>query len=406
MAAAISAVIDPTKSAKYPVKLGDGLQKKTGSSTRLYSSIKYNHKPNRTAESTRTTLAPSDTTTGIYDLKIEDQNDHTNLYKFKGSRRSSDSFALVYDPAIQGWTLERVDTSFVFNLTSMSSDTDPKHLAAKYPQLELDIVEGASDVGEDILADGDDEDVIGDDDNPYDYRHFIKRRRTTSSPDPEPLADILPTIHHEGHPPRTTATTTAPDTKRSSSSTSRPPKPKPKSKPKPRTNAHKKTKTPPPPAPAKDEDADNEDSDDGGLTIEMDPETRPRRQLQLGADLVRPASAAPISLRSAASSVSPPLGPRGNLESDKDNESESGSDNEDEDVEGLRLEEAPPTPGHGDGHGDGDAEDELEAELAQALESQDVGGGELEVGGEGGVEETVQVSTSRRDESSSESEEE
>ncbi|KAI9871892.1 MAG: hypothetical protein M1830_002322 [Pleopsidium flavum] len=336
MAAAISVMIDPTKAAKYPVKLGEGLQVRKGTTSRLYSSIKYNHKPSGLAQSRTTVLAPSETAAGIYDLNIANQLGSTSAYHYKGSRSSSNSFALIYDPTIQVWALERVDTDFGFNLTSTPSNADAKEIAAKYPQLELGFVEGASD-GEDLFADGDDN-GDGDEENPYDYRHFIKRRRT-SSPD----AVEVPTISRA-----------SPPTDRRTS----------RAKPKPRP---KRAKTPP-----KDEDADNEDSDDGGLTIEMDPDTKPRR---LGAELVRPSSAAPISLRSAASSVSP--------HGEKESESESESD---EDVEALQLPSpaAAPTPG--------DAEDELEAELAQALESQE-GGGEV-------------VQDRRRDESSSESEEE
>lgn len=361
MAAAISAMIDPTKSAKYPVKLGEGLQGRERSINRLYSSIKCktsgqlvfllpmqfsanmillldNHKPSGHAESRTTISAPSESAAGIYELNIANQHDSASAYRYKGSRSSSNSFALIYDPTIQGWALERVDADFGFNLAFTPSDTDAKDVAAKYPQLELDMMEGGSD-GEGLFADGDvNGNGNGDEENPYDYRHFVKRRRT-SSPD----AVEVPTISRASPP-----------------IDRRPSRAKPKPRP-------KRAKTPP-----KDEDADNEDSDDGGLTIEMDPDTGPKR---LGAGLVRPSSAAPISLRSAVSSVSP----HGKEESESESES-------DEDVQVLQLPSpaAAPTPG--------DAEDELEAELAQALESQE-GGGEV-------------VPDQRRDESSSESEEE
>ncbi len=270
---------------------------------------------------------------------------------------------MIFDDSVQGWVLERVDTDFVFNLTSTPSNKDSNHLATKYPQLELHTTEGVSD-GEDIFA-RDDDDENGDDDNPYDYRHFMRRRRTSSPEEAfeaPAIPETLPIVEKEKRPAR----------------------PKPKARPK---RERERAKTPPPP---KDEDADNEDSDDGVLTIEMDPETRPRR---LGADLVRPRSSAPISLRSAASSVSPHRRPDPELEheheyeNDRVNESESESD---EDVEVLNLSSSPPaapTPGN--------AEDELEAELAQALESQDV------------VAEPDPVqAVTRQEESSSESEEE
>ena len=117
------------------------------------------------------------------------------------------------------------------------------------------------------------------------------------------------------------------------------------------------------------------------MTIEIDPEDKPKR---LGRAFARPIGDGPISLRSAANSVSP-AGSEG-VEPDG-NESDA-----DEMPERSPLPDAAPT------SGDDDDADDLEAELEQAMESQadEEMGGVEEVGRVGRVVE----------ESSSESEEE
>lgn len=284
---------------------------------------------------------------------------------------------MIYDPKSQTFRLDKISTEFSFNLHATPTNKSSKALASQYPHIPTGDSEPESN--------SDDPSTGADVNNPYDYRHFLKRRRT-SSPEPLPSTPPVPTS-----PPRHT-----------------PVRQKPKPRPRPQQ------KRAPSPPPREEADADNEDSDDGGLTIELDPDAKPRR---INPAFTHDISKGPISLRSAASSVSPAV---------------SVSSDEDEDVEQLSLEPNNAvmalTPGEeekeeaeeeeeeeeGEEEED-DGEGSLEAELEQALESQadeDESGG-VQIYGNGmvnglglnGVRTELPVNPIV-DESSSESEEE
>lgn len=298
-----------------------------------------------------------------------------------------DSYALIYDPQSQSFTLDQIATEFTFNLRSTPATKSSKTLTAQYPQLDTGISDSESN-SDDLFEE--DQSTAADDSNPYDYRHFLKRRRTSSPEPPQPAA-LLP-----ASPPRH-------------------PLPRSKQKPRPRPQP-KRAPTPPP---REEADADNEDSDDGVLTIEMDPDTKPRRIANFNHDI----RDGPISLRSAASSVSPAPLAMESSESDEDMEFDEqkpesagvtvhklGDEYEDEEEEDDDEDEEEDENEDKAQYDDDDFEGSLEAELEQALESQadeESGGVRVVPNGLGitGVQHDVGISTVV-DESSSESEEE
>lgn len=168
--------------------------------------------------------------------------------------------------------------------------------------------------------------------------------------------------------------------------------------------------------PREEADADNEESDDGGLTIEMDPVTKPRHRF--GNAFGNISGEGPISLRSAASSVSP----GGGLEIDfghdssQEEEEEEEEEESDEDVpddvklpsplargvgmpmQGVEVEE------EDDDDDAGDLEAELEREMEREAEGD--GDGDGEEGGGVGVGLGIGGTGGYLEESSSESEEE
>lgn len=258
-----------------------------------------------------------------YNLTVTGEDDQ-KACEYAGTQQPSEAYALIYHPAEERFILDRISGDFKFNLTYTLQEKSGKALAHKYQQLETRLPAPESD--EDGLFDKDNGGTMGDLDNPYDYRHFLERpdkRRGTSSPE----------------------NTTVP---------SRAPSPLPRrpsrSKPKPRPRAQQRRQSPPP---REEADADNEDSEDGGLTIEIDPDDKPKR---IGRAFAKPFGDGPISLRSAASSVSPAgkedIEPEGN-ESDA-----------------VELPGRSPSPDVAPTPGDDEDADDLEAELEQAMESQ------------------------------------
>ncbi|KAI9856745.1 MAG: hypothetical protein M1813_008782 [Trichoglossum hirsutum] len=332
-----TATIDPVKSKRYPIYLSDSILKKDEEGQSLYTGIRYNHKPSQTCPSRRTIITPSPATAGLYNLSVtdDDDNERPSTYEYVGGRSStsSNSYALIYDSAKDSFVLDKVDSNFNFNLTSTPWEEDPQRLIQQYPQLSLRDEDPGS--GEDSLFSDDDDGAEFDEDgepqekNPYDFRHFLKKRRTSS------LEGSVDDIQQEAPPSRVTTPNPTLRTLHRPAAAGVKRKPPPKNKNKPAPQPQK-----PPPSPPRDssdlssldnvsspeamiEVEDPEAPDDvdeqeqevkySGLTIEMDSDddTPQKRRLggrsplfPSGALSARLVSAAPISL-SAASSVSP-----------------------------------------------------------------------------------------------------
>lgn len=298
-----------------------------------------NHRPKLSSNATKPTITPS--TPGpshSYDLSVTDENN--GIYLYNGSQQPTESLALIYDPSTSSFTLDKIDSEFRFNLRSTPTNDDASKLAAQYPQLDTGLQDAEeTENGEDLFDENQNpDDEEPDPDNPYDYRHFLKSARAGHSPSPEPSVYGSPRPSHTFNTSPMLA----------ASSPLRPsPAPKPtkrRSHPKPRLAS---------PNPREEADADNEDSEaDDVLTIDMgDSSTVANKPWRSALGVLNEGgrSSGPISLRSAASSMSP------SLRGDSDNEVEKRSN---ADVEEIDL-------------GDGGVE----------VESQSVGGEKVETPG-------------------------
>ncbi|KAI4164587.1 MAG: hypothetical protein LQ342_001900 [Letrouitia transgressa] len=332
-----------------------------------------NYKPNL-QPSQKATITPGKRSSDTrVDLAITGESGQGE-YHYAGVQQPSGACALIYDPSTQSFILNRIDADFTFNLQTTPSNLDSKEVTAQYPQLDTGLSDADSndgDLPDDLFGDENDDHQTADPNNPYDYRHFLKRRRT-SSPEPAPPAPrpssraptISPLTPHRRPPSRTTS---APNVNVKSKTRARPSQHQP---PAP---------APAPPTPREEADADNEDSDDGILTIEMgDPPPKPRG-FNGAVVFNHDRRNGPISLRSAASSMSP-ASVRQDSEAENGGKGDASSDR-DVDVEHLRL----PSPKQevrqplqqqkqlqeeGDDDEDEDEEDLLEAEIQQALDSE------------------------------------
>ncbi|KAL8664357.1 MAG: hypothetical protein Q9202_003172 [Teloschistes flavicans] len=215
--------------------------------------------------------------------------------------------------------LDRIDADFTFNLQSTPTNSNRSAVTSQYPQLDTGLSDLESEDGQTAEAPPAStglDNLEADANNPYDYRHFLKRRRSSSPEAPPSRPSTSPAMAPIYRPPRPSTTKTTN-------------KPKPRPRPsQPRSTSRKIEKIPVPPSDA-DSDSDssrdhgNNDDDDDDLVIEMGDEPQKRRRFGHGAVVFNhDRRNGPVSLRSAASSMSPAsVRQDSGAESDRDVES-------------------------------------------------------------------------------------
>lgn len=393
--------IDPSKPAKYPVTISEQLFREDGPRKRRRISVQLNHRPKLPPSSTKSTITPSSKgADNGYDLSLTNK-DNGDIYLYNGGQQPSEAVALIYNPSTQAFKLDKIDTSFRFNLRSTPSNKNAASLAVQYPQLETGLSASQS-VEDDLFDQGSTNGVEdlsreADPNNPYDYRHFLKPAQHRLSPTPEPSP--MPN-HNSTLSPTPTA------------HQPRPSKPKHRAKAPPRSRHVS-------PNPREEADADNEDSDnDDPLEIIDDSKpknARPSRRFLIGLNEGFRGGSEPRSLRSVASSMSPSV--RGNSSDEENGDRKSNADVEEIDLGDGTLEfesRGAPQPGAetpGNGWDDEDEADLLEKELEQELERQaEQDAGDRRVNGINGINVTNGVNGTHThrvmEESSEESEEE
>lgn len=387
--ATASLSIDPSKGAKYPITVAERLLNSGTGTKRNHASVQcmdyattyqslladtlpVNHKPKLSNSKTTTTI--SKVPSGGYNLRIKD-NDSGKGYGYRGSQKPTEACVLIYNPSTKQMTLDKLDTQFDFDLQSTPTNNDAQSLAQKYPHIGAGQSSTEAEVNGDTAEAGEQgTEEAADANNPYDYRHFLYEASHRRSPTPEARSRV-------GSPAAQRPSTF-------SSPAARPVRPAPRPKPRPRPQQKRPASTL-----REEADADNEDSEDD-FVIEMEPDTK-RRNRFMGAFDRDITSNGPISLRSAASSMSPAA----RIARDDSVESQR---NRNADVEELKLPSPRRSPPVRTPQEEAEDEADLEAELEMALEESQA---DQEDGGVGlGI--TNGTSGVAHDESSSESEEE
>lgn len=140
-----------------------------------------NHKPSQTLDSRSTTLT-SPSSTGLYNLRIDDTNDagDKDVFTFTGQKSQlKKSYVLVFDPSSQQATLEPLSSSYTFNLaTKNGKDVSSQH-AKIYPKKLKDDTHNKGEE-DDLFGEAaavDNEGGDPDPDNPYDFRHFLTKEK-------------------------------------------------------------------------------------------------------------------------------------------------------------------------------------------------------------------------------------
>ncbi|KAL8678344.1 MAG: hypothetical protein Q9186_005301 [Xanthomendoza sp. 1 TL-2023] len=332
-----SPLLDPTKAAKIPIAIGEHLLGNTEGTDSRHVSIQWNYKPPfRPHQAARIRSARRLSKSHVA-LAIKNQ-DEVAEYSYTGTQQPSGACVLIYDSLTKTFMLDKLDVDFTFNLQSTPSNTSRNAVTSQYPQLDTGLSDVESEDGNvtELSASNVANVTDADLNNPYDYRHFLKRRRS-SSPEPPPSRPSLsPAV-----PPRRLSRTNT--------------------KPKPRPRQMQRPNRPPPQEAVKQV---SEESDDEVLTIEMGDDPKPRRFGNGAVVFNHDRRNGPISLRSAASSMSP---------ASMRHESGNEDVDSDKDVEHLQL----PSPGGRsndyqiDGEeGDDEDDDGVIGDLMDAMESQ------------------------------------
>ncbi|KAJ6143501.1 hypothetical protein N7471_002954 [Penicillium samsonianum] len=180
----LSAMIDPTKQAEYPIVLGERLARNSNTSRLI--NVNYNHKSKSATSQQRSTITHS-RSADLYDLAVTDKApnaDQTLTYSYKGSEDPSAerSLVLIFDPERKVFVLEPVSTTLNFNLRSAPGKTE-KQVREQYEQLQIKEEDEPATSGEDRHGGSTSEDEgPADDSNPYDFRHFLPKNRRDDKP--------------------------------------------------------------------------------------------------------------------------------------------------------------------------------------------------------------------------------
>ncbi|KAF2175109.1 hypothetical protein K469DRAFT_702981 [Zopfia rhizophila CBS 207.26] len=183
-------ILDPHKKAHFNLHISDRITK-SDASLGSFSSVKYNHKPAQTSQTRNTTLTSS-SSANQYTLKLEDKDGKKDgdVFTFTGQKFApKKSYVLIFDHSKQSVTLEPLSSTYTFNLSSKNSKDIAQEYPKLYPRKQKSDAQDTDDLFDETGAGAEDEDP--DPDNPYDFRHFLKREKRgyeseynlTSSPD-------------------------------------------------------------------------------------------------------------------------------------------------------------------------------------------------------------------------------
>ncbi|EEQ27832.1 hypothetical protein McanMca71_000325 [Microsporum canis] len=247
-------MVDPTRQGEYPILLGDKLAGRESARGRQYVNVTYNYKTKGGTPQQKTTI----TSAGApdrYKLTIQDKAgnaEQTNLtYVYSGgvdpestnSKAENSNLVLIFDPKRKAFILEPVSTRLNFNLKSAPGKTD-RQVAEQYPQLSTSFSNNdqSTDGNKQTENESEDEDLgPADEENPYDYRHFLPKKETEESKQHTVESNSTPGTpdpHHVVSKP------VAPRSVPSAAPAAKP-KPKPKPKPAPKNKAQANPLRPP-----------------------------------------------------------------------------------------------------------------------------------------------------------------
>ncbi|PTU21643.1 hypothetical protein P175DRAFT_0500523 [Aspergillus ochraceoroseus IBT 24754] len=197
-------MIDPTKQAEYPIILGDRLAGKIDDTRSQLININYNYKTKAATAQQRSVITRSAQSRDHYNLTITDKAPNAEqsvlTYAYQGSVDPNQSVSesedhnlvLVFDSNKKVFVLEPVASQLNFNLRSAPAKTQ-KQARQQYAQLRT-LHEDDPTSGDDRVSDHASASYDGpaDDDNPYDYRHFLPKAKASLDDDKLASGNVTP----------------------------------------------------------------------------------------------------------------------------------------------------------------------------------------------------------------------
>ncbi|KAF2621938.1 hypothetical protein BU25DRAFT_495373 [Macroventuria anomochaeta] len=170
--------VEPHRKATYTLDVSDQIRKEDRSGNG-FSGVKYNHKPNLSTGTRTTHLSSSNS--NAYNLSLRDTNTtgDNDVFVFNGARTTpTKSYVLLFDQPTQKATLERLDNTYTFNLSTKNGADVSADYGKIYPKKAHkdsvhDKEEGEVDLFGEEQGDAANEGTEPDAANPYDFRHFL-----------------------------------------------------------------------------------------------------------------------------------------------------------------------------------------------------------------------------------------
>ncbi|KAF1349955.1 hypothetical protein BDV97DRAFT_180012 [Delphinella strobiligena] len=177
--------MDIRSPAAFPIRLGRSAQRPSSSSG--YAGVQYNHKPTLSNPGASTTsIKPPESGSKLYSLILKDGEEE---YIYKGTHGVGEhTYILLPDEEGDGYVLEKLDSTYRFNLSKAPWESGSRVIAQQYPQISAahddddDEEEEEGELFGDNAEDDLDLNAEADADNPFDFRHYMQ---STESPSPQ-----------------------------------------------------------------------------------------------------------------------------------------------------------------------------------------------------------------------------
>ncbi|KAL9088376.1 MAG: hypothetical protein Q9159_003150 [Coniocarpon cinnabarinum] len=201
---------------------------------RRFYSLRYNHKPKKPANSARKSTLNASPQSSATTLNITDTPEHPNQepqdvkgdFSYSGAKleyvHSTVPFALVYEPATNTFTLQRLGASYAFNLAGKSEHGDAILNGNTFDKAEGKAAEpltngtshrssassGATSPAASLAQDAsgaESETEAPDKDNPFDWRHYTAEVPSTTAEEKPKLNGSSPAVVQAATPGSRTA---------------------------------------------------------------------------------------------------------------------------------------------------------------------------------------------------------